>query len=242
MAINSNFTKLSSLSVFFPCFNEQENVVLMVNKALAIIPSLARKYEIIIVNDGSLDRTKQIAQKLAVQYPQVKVVNHKKNLGYGASLRTGFKSSQYQWVFFTDGDGQFDLTELKKFIIYADKYQVILGYRKNRVEGWKRLLFARLYKLYIDILFRVHVKDIDCAFKLIKTELISDLNLFSNGAFISAEMLYKLKKKQIKFKQIPVQHYARVYGKATGANLKVIMIGLWEPLKLYLKLKFNFKL
>jgi glycosyltransferase involved in cell wall biosynthesis len=242
MAVTKQLFKLPSLSVFYPCFNEQENLPLVVSQALEILPLVAKKFEIIVVNDGSTDQTKQVAQKLAVNHKVIRVVSHQQNRGYGASVRTGFKSSKYDWIFYTDGDGQFNLEELKVFVKYVQDYQIIVGYRQKRAEGFKRILFARLYKFYIDCLFRVHIKDIDCAFKLIKAELIKDLDLFSNGAFISAELLYKLKKKRIKVKQLPVTHYDRVYGKSTGASMKVITIGLWEPLKLYLKMKFNLNL
>jgi glycosyltransferase involved in cell wall biosynthesis len=231
--------KLPSLSIFFPCFNEEKNVPIMVNQALKILPEVAEKFEIIVVNDGSSDQTRPVAEKLATQYPQVKLVNHQQNQGYGATVRTGFDSCQYDWIFFTDGDAQFDLQELIDFTVYAQDYQAILGYRRQRADGFKRALFAKLYKFYIDALFRVHVKDIDCAFKLIKADLIKDLEFFSNGAFISSELLYKLKKKKVQFKQLPVNHYQRRHGKSTGANLRVIAIGLLEPLKLYLKMKFN---
>lgn len=234
--------KLASLSIFFPCFNEEKNVPIMVNQALKVLPKVAKKFEIIVVNDGSDDRTKQVTQQLMAQYSQVKLVSHQQNQGYGATVRTGFSVCQYDWIFFTDGDAQFDLQELTDFVSYSQNYQAILGFRKQRADGFKRALFAKLYKFYIDALFRVHVKDIDCAFKLIKAELIKDLDFFSNGAFISAELLYKLKKKKVRFKQLPVNHYQRQHGKSTGANWRVIAIGLLEPLKLYLKMKFNLNL
>lgn len=234
--------KLSSLSVFFPCYNEEENLPVILNQALLVLPKVAKKYEIIVVNDGSSDDTKKVAQKFASQFPNIKVISHQTNKGYGAAIRTGINESANEWIFFTDGDGQFDLNELDFFVENKDKFMAILGYRRSRAEGLRRALFAKLYKLYIDLLFRVHVKDIDCAFKLIKAEELKQLSLFSSGAFISSEILYKLKKKHIKFKQLPVNHYSRKFGSSTGANLRVIVIGLWEPLKLYLRMKFGLKL
>jgi len=165
MAVTKQLFKLPSLSVFYPCFNEQENLPLVVSQALEILPLVAKKFEIIVVNDGSTDQTKQVAQKLAVNHKVIRVVSHQQNRGYGASVRTGFKSSKYDWIFYTDGDGQFNLEELKVFVKYVQDYQIIVGYRQKRAEGFKRILFARLYKFYIDCLFRVHIKDIDCAFK-----------------------------------------------------------------------------
>lgn len=229
--------KLPSLSVFFPVFNEAENIPLIVKEAQEILPLVAQKFEIIIVDDGSIDQSAAVAKRLAAHDSRIILINHQKNLGYGAALQSGIKASRYQWIFFTDGDWQFRLEQLKEFIKYIDNYQVIIGYRTKRVEGGLRAFNARLFKLYIDLLFRVHVKDIDCAFKLFKADLIKNLPLISTGAVISSEILYRLKKKRIKFKQLPVTHYPRQYGQPTGNNFQVIIKAAWESLKLYLNVK-----
>lgn len=232
------FSKLHSLSVFFPCFNEEKSIPFFVKEAAEVLPKLARKFEVIIVNDGSRDRTLTVAKRMAKQFPFVRVVSHPFNRGYGASLRTGFQEARYDWVFFTDGDLQFSLSQLREFIPFAQNHRAIIGYRKKRAEGFKRVRNAYLYKRFVDALFRLHVIDIDCAFKLFRTELIHSLKLESSGAFISAELLYKLKKKRVKFKQLPVDHFPRKYGSPTGANLKVILKACWESLRLYLHMKF----
>lgn len=230
-------TPISSISVFFPCYNEGLSLSNLVTESMELLPKLAKKFEVIVVDDGSFDQTKQIVSSLQRRYSQLRIVSHAHNQGYGAAIRTGIKAARYDWIFFTDGDGQFSLSELSRFVTWADEYRAVLGFRKQRVEGAKRLAMAKLYKYYIDALFRVHVKDIDCAFKLFSAKMLKSLPLRSNGAFISAEILYRLKKKKIQFKQLPVEHLPRRHGKSTGANLKVIVLGLWEPLKLYLKMK-----
>lgn len=231
------FHQLDSLSIFFPMYNEEENVAAMLDAALQVVPRIARKYEIIIINDGSTDHTQLRANNYAKKYDNITVISHKKNKGYGASLRTGFSHAQYEWVFFTDGDQQFDLREIQVFIPYTKTYKAIIGYRENRAEGWSRHLNATIFKLFIDMLFRLHVKDIDCAFKLLKTDVIHSLKLESNGAIITAEFLYKLKKKNIPFKQLPVTHLPRQHGASTGANLGVIMKAMVEFARMYLKMK-----
>jgi len=231
--------KLDELSVFFPAYNEAENIEPLIKNALNIIPQFAQKFELIVVNDGSVDQTKSKVLALAKIYPQVRLVNHSTNLGYGAALKSGFKAARYDWVFFTDADLQFDLQELTNFLPFTQDYQAIIGYRKNRAEGKSRVRNARLFKLYVDILFRVHVKDNDCAFKLFKTKLVQNLNLEANGAFLSSELLYKLKKQGVKFKQIAVSHYPRLRGNPTGANLKVIIKAGLEAMKLYLSIKLH---
>jgi glycosyltransferase involved in cell wall biosynthesis len=231
--------KLQSLTAFFPCYNEEENVRLMVEQLKEVLPQVAEKYEILIVNDGSNDKTAEVADQLAKKDSHVKVIHHDKNCGYGASLRSGFDAARYEWVFFTDGDMQFDVSQLKRFIPYTKNYNVIIGYRERRADGSVRALNARLFKLYIDLLFRLHVKDIDCAFKLLRRDLIQALPLQSTGAFTSSEFLYRLKKQGHKFFQLPVAHFPRQYGTPTGNHPKVIVKAGIEALMLYLNMKVD---
>lgn len=233
-------SKLKSLSVFFPCFNEEKNINFFVEEALATLPKIADKYEIIIVDDGSSDDTGKVADILAKKNNHIRAIHHKKNMGYGEALKSGFANSKYDWIFFTDGDLQFKISQLSKFVHYSDKYEVIIGYRKKRAEGFMRVVNAKLFKIYIDILFRLHVKDIDCAFKLFKADVIKKIELQSSGAFTSAELLYKLKKRHIAFKQIAVDHQERIYGNPTGNNPRVAIKAGLEALRLYLSIKFSF--
>lgn len=242
MADKKQLTTPNSLSMFIPCFNEAKNLPFVLDQAIKVLPKVARTFEIIVVDDGSNDKTHQVVKEYQKKNNTIKLATHQHNKGYGAAVRTGIKNSKYDWIFYTDGDGQFDINELVKLVAVCKEGTTVLGYRQKRVEGFKRILMAKLYKLYIDALFRVHVKDIDCAFKLFEAADLKKLDLFSNGAFISAEILYKLKKKKVKFKQLPVTHYPRKHGSASGASLKVILIGLWEPLKLYLRMKMGWQL
>lgn len=239
MDIVSKVKPLKSLTVFFPVFNEEENIPLLIDSASRIIPQLALDYELIIIDDGSTDQSLNIAQELTAKKKQWLIIAHPKNLGYGEVLKTGIKAAKKEWLFFTDADLQFNLQELTDFLPYTNQYQAIIGYRVKRAEGFSRSINARLFKTYIDLLFRLHVKDIDCAFKLIKTDLLKNLTLNSGSAFTSSEILYRLKKKKIKFKELPVSHYPRRYGEATGANLKVIIKACYEALMTYLNIKFK---
>jgi glycosyltransferase involved in cell wall biosynthesis len=237
--ITAVMKKLKSLSVFFPVFNEEANLEVLITQALRIIPTLASKYELLIINDGSTDDSLQIAQKFSKKHKEIKVFTHEKNIGYGEALKIGVKKSQYDWIFWTDSDLQFDLAELANFVKETNKNEAIIGYRKKRVEGFRRNMNAGLFKLYINLLFRLHVKDIDCAFKLFRADLLKKLKLSSGSAFTSAEILYRLKKKGVKFKEIAVNHYPRLYGQATGANLKVIIKACYEALITYLNIKVS---
>jgi len=231
--------KLRSLSVFFPVYNEEANLEVLIKQALRIVPTLAHQYELLIINDGSTDASLSIAKKLQSEDAHIKIYSHQSNKGYGEVLKTGIKKSQYEWIFWTDSDLQFDLAELANFVEASTQYDAIIGYRKKRAEGLKRRLNANLFKIYIDLLFRIHVKDIDCAFKLFKADLLKNLKLNSGSAFTSAEILYRLKKKGVKFKEIAVTHYPRLYGQATGANFKIIIKACWQALTTYLSIKFS---
>jgi glycosyltransferase involved in cell wall biosynthesis len=228
---------LPSLSIFFPCYNEEQNIGLLIQQAQELAPQIASKHEILVINDGSVDKTAQVVKHLAQNDEHIRLIEHPKNLGYGMSLRTGFANAKSEWVFFTDGDGQFDLNQLKEFIPATRSSTVVIGYRTNRAEGSLRALNARLFKLFIDVLFRVHVRDIDCAFKLLKTDLIQSLPLQSSGAMISAEILYRLKKKHLKVTQLPVRHLPRKYGQPSGNNIKVILKAFYEAFRLYASMK-----
>ncbi len=231
--------KLPSLSVFFPAYNEEANLPHLLKQTYDVMPQFTRQLEVIVVNDGSVDNTKSIVKKFQKEYPNLKLVSHPKNLGYGAALKSGFKAASYEWIFFTDADLQFDLKEFKNFLPFTKNYKAILGYRVNRAEGFHRALNARLLKMFVDALFRVHVKDIDCAFKLLKNEVVKSLKLESDGAFVSSEMLYKLKKNKVKFKQLPVSHYPRKYGSSTGANPLVILKAMRDAFKIYIQTKLG---
>lgn len=231
--------KLKSLSVFFPVYNEEANLEILIKQALRIIPQLASRYELLIINDGSTDDSLKIAKKLRSEFRQVKIFSHKNNKGYGEVLKTGIKNSQLEWIFWTDSDLQFDLSELANFVKEANKHPAIIGYRIKRSEGFKRHLNTSIFKFYVDLLFRLHVKDIDCAFKLFKASKLKNLQLISGSAFTSAEILYRLKKRGVKLKEMPVNHYPRLYGQATGAKLKVILKACYEALTTYLNIKFS---
>lgn len=232
---------LSSISVFLPCYNEAPNLTPMVDSLAALLPQVAATFEIILIDDGSQDQTGTLADSLAKKHAYIRVIHHPRNLGYGMSLQSGFKAARYDWTFFTDSDRQFDVKELLGFLPYTSQYQVIIGYRIKRVEGGLRALNAGIYKFYMNLLFRIHVRDIDCAFKLIKTSLVKPVHFISTGATINAEMLYRLKKMHVDFKQLPVNHYPRLAGNPTGNNFRVIVRAGIESVKIYLALKFGWK-
>ena len=230
--------KLPSLSIFFPFYNEEANIAAQTEDALKIAPQFCQKWEIILVNDGSTDKTGEIAKELAKKYPGVRAVSHPQNRGYGAAVKTGLKKSRYDWIFFSDGDRQFNLKELEKLVEKSDQADLVIGYRQKRADSFIRLANAKLFNFLIRLLFGLKVKDVDCAFKLIKKEVIDNIwPLKSDGALVSSELLIKAKKKGYKIIEVPVSHRPRQAGKQTGANPRVIfkafydIAALWQDLK-----------
>ncbi len=224
MKVSKPTLKLKGLSVFFPLYNEEANVEKLVAESLKVFPKVAEKFEIVLVNDGSKDKTREIAKKLEAKYPSVRLVSQR-NKGYGGAVKRGFKEAKYDWVFFSDGDLQFDLNEITKFIPFAKNNDLVIGYRKVRAEGFKRKLLADTLKVWNRIFlgFPRSIRDIDCAFKLIRKEVIVAASpLVSDGAMVTTEFLLKSYRNGYKFKQIGVNHYKRQFGSSTGSNLKVI--------------------
>lgn len=229
--------KLKELSVFFPFYNEEANIEAQAKQALKIIPQFAQRFEIILVNDGSVDKTGLIGEKLADRYRQVRLINHKKNRGYGGALKSGFEAAKYAWVFFSDGDRQFDLAEIGSLLGHVNEADLIIGYRKKRADSLIRLANAKLFNFLIRILFGLRVKDIDCAFKLLRKNVIESLELRSDGALISSELLIKAKKAGFKISQVPVSHYPRKIGNPTGANFRVIFKAFYDIAALWRELR-----
>ena len=214
------------LSYFFPAHNEEANLEGLVEEALEVLPTLARTFEIVIVDDGSRDETAAIADRLAAAHPDiVRAVHHPTNYGYGAALRSGFQAARYELVAFTDGDRQFkvaDIGRLTKRLAAADGPDIVVGYRIRRADPLIRTLYARAYRLAVRIFFGLPVRDIDCACKLFHRAALRDVRVESGGAFFSAELLIKLRAAGRSIVEVGVPHYPRTAGSATGAKPQVV--------------------
>jgi glycosyltransferase involved in cell wall biosynthesis len=233
--------KVSQLSVFFPFWNEQENIETVIKKAIPVLGKVADKWEIIMVDDGSSDKTLEIAKELAKQDSRLSVVSHTENRGYGAALKTGFATAKYNLVVFNDGDGQFDLAEVTKFLERIENADMAIGYRKKRLDNPFRHVLMNMLKVWDLVLFGFHFKDIDCGFKLFKKEALNKILPFkSEGAMITTEILAKAKKARLKIAQVEVSHYPRIYGSQSGGNLRVILRAVKESLLLWRDLNFNY--
>jgi glycosyltransferase involved in cell wall biosynthesis len=224
--------RVDSLSYFFPAHDEAENIEQLVAEALLELPRLARRFEVICVDDGSTDGTGAIADRLATENPGVvRAVHHSVNQGYGAALRSGLGAARYPLVCFTDGDRQFRIADLRVLLDRMEqpagssaetRPDVVVGYRIKRADPPIRLAYARVYRACLRLLYRLHIRDVDCACKLFRREALIDIRLASGGAFLSAELLIKLRAQGRTIVEAGVPHHPRTAGRASGADPRVV--------------------
>lgn len=231
----SDQNKLSSLSIFFPAYNEEANIAETIRQADEMAQSVTNTYETIIVNDGSKDKTQQVVQNTLTQFPKARLITHEQNKGYGEALLTGLRNAQHEWVFFSDSDLQFDLNQIHDLIPFTADHDVVIGYRAPRRDPFMRKVNAWGWKMLNRLLFGLKVKDIDCAYKLFRKTALDPVlpDMKSGGAMISAELLIRLTRNGAKVKELPVRHFPRKAGSPTGAKPSVILRALKELLHIY---------
>lgn len=231
--------KADELSVFLPAYNEEKDIARTVLSVRDTLIKIASQWELIVVNDGSKDKTREIVEDLVSRDPRIKIINHDVNRGYGASLKSGFYSAKYPWIAFMDSDGQFDFSEVTTFIEKQKETgaDLVAGYYKKRKVSYLKILTSRIWEFLVFILFGLKVKDIDCGFKLISKKVIEKIPKLESerGAFISSEFLIKAKKAGFKIVETPVTHYpaGRI---GTGRKLNVIIQSFLDLIKLWGKL------
>lgn len=226
------------LSVFFPAYYDEKNIGKVVQKAVEVLEDLQLKdYEVTIIEDGSPDKTGEVADELARKYPKVKVVHHEKNKGYGATLWEGFSSARFEYVFYTDGDNQFDLEELRKFVALLPFSDMVVGYRKKKQYSPYRKLTSFVYNVILRYAFDIDYIDIDCAFKIIKTDLFKKIKVNTKDAFIDAEIMIRAGLLGYTFTELGVKHLPRIDGVSTAARPSIIFRTIREIAELRKELK-----
>jgi glycosyltransferase involved in cell wall biosynthesis len=218
------------LSCFFPAFNEGANIGAVLDEALATLPRFAESFEVIVVDDGSSDDTAAIVREYAMRHPEVRLVSHERNLGYGEALQSGLKASRGRVVFFTDGDRQFRLEDIARLLPAFETADLVAGFRIDRSDPWYRMAVARVYHWALRAVYGIRFHDVDCAFKLIRREVLDAVldKLESRSAFISPELLIRARLAGFRTVEVGVPHYPRVAGKAKGVTFQVVMRTLQE--------------
>jgi glycosyltransferase involved in cell wall biosynthesis len=231
--------RLGSLSFFFPALNEEDHVEAVVRRALDVLPRFADDVEVTVIDDGSTDRTGRIADDLAKADTRVRVVHHGTRRGYGGAVRSGLVSATKEFIFFTDGDRQFDFADVARLFAAIDGVDAVMGYRLVRQDPPRARFVAWVYNWVIRVLFLGGFRDVDCAFKLFRRDVFERVPLErvrSNGAFFSAELLITLRRAGIRTREVGVPHYPRTAGKAKGQQPKVILRAIRDLLRLRLRL------
>lgn len=230
--------KLTSLSIFMPAYNEEGNIAATVIDAEKAARRVARRYEVVVVDDGSQDKTAEIVRELGKQNPNIRLISHRINKGYGAAVKTGLSACRLDWIFFTDSDGQFRYDELEDFVQAKGRADLVIGYRKKRMDPFHRVFVAQvLLKIWNFLLFRLTVRDVDCAYKLFSRQVRDSIVLQTSSAITVTEFIVKAIRHGYKIKQIPVIHYARRFGQQSGGNWRVIARAAIESFHLYQELR-----
>ena len=231
-----HITSQWSISVVLPAYNEEENVGQAVRSVLEVMGSITSDYEVIVVDDGSRDRTSEVVEELAENHPQVHLVRHEVNQGYGGALNSGFQAATRELIFFTSSDNQYDVAEIKKLLPYIETAELVIGYRADRQDPFIRRVFAWGWTTLVNLLFGYLSRDIDCAFKLFRREVIHQVPITSKGAMIDTEFLAGAKRKGFGIVEVPVSHFPRLAGEQTGANIRVILRAFRDLLRFRLRL------
>jgi len=231
---------IKGISVFLPAYNDEKTIKKLVLDAISILDPLNLDYEIIIIDDCSRDGTGKVASELEKIFERVKVVQHKENRDYGGVLKSGFANATKEWVFYTDGDGQYDIKEITKLLPYTEEYDFINGYILKRNDPIYRMILGKIYQFWIDICFGKTLRYVNCDFRLIRKDIIDQIKINSNSGFAPAEMVIKLHRNCTKIKEVLVSHFPRRQGSSQFLNLKKIMNLFTDLLKFLIQEKMNF--
>ena len=228
---------IKSLSIMFPLYKDKRTVNKMISKSCKILNKLKIKSEIVIVDDGCPERSGIHAKEISKNLKDIKIIFHKKNLGYGAAIKTGFKNCKHDWIFQTDGDAEYDVNDLLKLIKKSVDSDLVVTYRLKKKYKTSRIVISWIYNKILRILFHTKFKDISTGSRLIKKTLIKKINLISNSPFLGAELAIKSKYKGYRVSEVGIHTYPRTFGAGSSVSFKNILLTIKEMLKLFIKIK-----
>lgn len=227
-----------SISVFFPAYNDAPSITALVETAFEVLRARVDDYEVIVVNDGSQDNTGEVLNALATRFaPNMRVVTHEVNRGYGGALRSGFEAATKDLVFYTDGDGQYDVRELNKLLdLMTPQTGLVNGYKLERNDPQHRIFIGTVYNAFARTLFRIKIKDVDCDFRLVRRDIVNQLQLTSTSGTICVELVRKLELSGCEVLETGVHHYRRLHGRSQFFRIRSLMGTLLQLIRLYVKL------
>jgi len=212
-----------SISAFFPAYNDGGTIPSMVLTVLMTLRDLTDDYEVIVVNDGSADHTADVLEELASRYPELRIIHHEQNRGYGGALRTGFSSASKDLVFYTDGDAQYDARELTRlYAVWNDEVDFVNGYKISRSDPFHRIIIGRMYHWMVRLAFGLRLRDVDCDFRLMRRDIFDTVSLESDSGVICVELMKKVQDAGFHIAEVPVHHFHRAYGKSQFFNVRRI--------------------
>jgi len=227
-----------SLSVFFPAYNDAPSLPGLIGKTFSVLQNHVDDFEVIVVNDGSYDNTAQVLAELQRKHgPRLRVITHPQNRGYGGALQTGFHAATREWVFYTDGDGQYDVGELPSLLAHArDGVGLVNGYKLERHDPWHRVWIGKTYNAFARTLFQIGIRDIDCDYRLIRRSLLEDIQLTSTSGTICVELVRKLELTECRVVEVGVRHYPRLHGRSQFFRIRSLLSTLGQLMALYARL------
>ncbi|MFO0946059.1 MAG: glycosyltransferase family 2 protein [Planctomycetota bacterium] len=229
---NAEVVPKPSISLFFPVYNDEATIERITTKAITTLEEIADRYEIVIVDDGSPDRSGIIAEELAEKYPQVTVVHHAVNKGYGAALQTGFRAaSRYEWICQTDGDDQYDLRELHHLVTLLPYYDAVVTFRRKKIYGYRRILISGVYNWLVRGMFGAPFRDISCGMRLIRRRVLDNVCVTSDSPFAGAEVMLRAMCKGYRIGEVGISTYPREQGRSSIISVRNIVHTMRDMLR-----------
>lgn len=231
---------INSISLMFPLYKDKRTVKKMIFNSLKVLKKTKKKFEIIIVDDGCPEKSGKFAKQLAKNIPSVKVVFHKKNLGYGAALKTGIKNCKYQWIFQIDGDAEYSVNDLPRLMKSSQNSDLVITYRYQKKYKTMRIVISWIYNIALRLLFRTNFRDVSTGSRFFKKSILKKIRLSTNSPFIGAELAIKSKLKGFKINQIGIHTFPRTFGEGSSVGLRNIILTIKDMLILFLKVNFKY--
>ena len=236
-ALEPDSDTLPTLSIFFPCYNDWGTIGSMILTTTQVVEKMGVDYELTIVDDGSDRQTLDLLNEVSRQFPDIRIIRHDRNLGYGRALRTGFESATNEWIFYTDGDAQYDVRELELLFRHVGPdVDVVQGYKITRSDPLHRIVVGRIYHWIVKIAFGLRLRDVDCDYRLMRRSIFDRVTLTRDSGVICAEMMVKIQRAGFRVVEVPVHHYQRAHGKSQFFNVRRIALVVWQLCGLWFEL------